>query len=114
MMFTAVKTCGHAVPTRLAIWSVVITRLGCSAIRFLHAIKRFKCSNIKWLKFVHSVSWETQHVNIIASSKLDCLNGPVRRMAIKYKYVVQALKEVWTEPKIEAIRSHYNETQFQQ
>ena len=38
MMFTGVKACGHAVPTRLAIWSVVITRLGCSAIRFLHAL----------------------------------------------------------------------------
>ena len=38
MMFNAVKACGHAVPTRLAIWSVVITRLGCSAIRFLHTL----------------------------------------------------------------------------
>ena len=27
MMFTGVNACSHAVPTRLAIWSVVITRL---------------------------------------------------------------------------------------
>ena len=38
IMFTAVKACGHAIPTRLAIWSVVITRLGFSAFRFLHAL----------------------------------------------------------------------------
>jgi hypothetical protein len=78
MTFTGVKVCGHAVPTRLAIWSVVITRLGCSAIRFLHALvkrfERFKYSYIKWLKYVHSVSWETQHVNIVAPSKLNRLN----------------------------------------